>query len=102
MPRLATLALGLVLGACAARAPAAADGGQHVENAPGVIRRVGDLGYGIVPDADPGTRYAPDALAEEFRVDGLRVIFSGEVREPPPHARLWGTPLRLTSIRRAP
>jgi hypothetical protein len=55
-----------------------------------------------VPDADPGTRYAPDALAEEFRVDGLRVIFSGEVREPPPHARLWGTPLRLTSIRRAP
>jgi hypothetical protein len=59
------------------------------------------MGYGIVPDSDPGTRYAPDHLPAEFEVDGLRVVFSGDVQTPPPGARVWGTSLRLTAIRRA-
>ena len=55
--------------------------------------------YGLVPDVDRGTRYAPDTLPEEFRKDGLRVIFSGRVTEPDPNARSWGIPLALTAIR---
>jgi hypothetical protein len=85
---------------CAARGPASTAPG--IRDAPGTVQRVGDFGYGLVPDSDPGTRYAPDRLPSAFQVDGLRVVFSGEVLPPPANARLWATPLRLTAIRRAP
>ena len=55
--------------------------------------------YGIVPDDDRGTRYAPDRLPDDFRKDGLRVIFSGRVGPIDPNVRMWGTPLTLTTIR---
>lgn len=67
----------------------------------GTVRRVGSFGFGIVPDRDTGTRYAPDRLPAEFQVDGLRVVFTGSEVSPPPGARLWGTPFRLAAIRRA-
>jgi len=56
--------------------------------------------YGIVPNADRGTRYAPDRLPDEFQKDGLRVIFSGRLKPVDPAVRAWGIPLELTSIRR--
>ena len=63
------------------------------------VRR--DAGWwGIVPDSDRGTRYAPDRLPDEFKVDGLRVVFSGRVRPVDPNVRAWGTPLEITDIRR--
>jgi hypothetical protein len=68
----------------------------------GRVVRVGRFGYGIVPDADSGTRYAPEELPAELRVDGLRVVFAGVLVAPPAGVRQWGTPLRLTSIRKAP
>lgn len=55
--------------------------------------------YAIVPDADRGTRYAPDRLPEAFRKDGLRVVFSGRIGTVDPNVRSWGTPLTLTAIR---
>ena len=54
--------------------------------------------YTIVPDNDPGTRYAPTNLGEEFKREGLRVIFSGKVGKIPPDARLVGIPIELTKI----
>jgi hypothetical protein len=55
--------------------------------------------FGLVPDRDPGTRYAPDpALPEAFRRDGLRVVFSGRVKPSPEGVRQWGTPLEVTRI----
>jgi hypothetical protein len=71
-----------------------------ITEAAGAIQRVGEGWWGIVPDFDTGTRYAPDALPADFQVDGLRVIFSGVVGEIPPEVRMWGTPLELTAIRR--
>jgi hypothetical protein len=68
----------------------------------GRVVKVGRFGYGIVPDADPGTRYAPEELPAELRVDGLRVLFAGVIVSPSAGVRQWGTPLRLTSIRKAP
>jgi hypothetical protein len=94
----ALLALGLAA-ACASR-PAATPAGA-AEQA-GTVVRVGDFGFGIVPDADPGTRYAPEGLPRELEVEGLRVVFTGVVSSPPADVRMWGVPLRLTSIRRAP
>ena len=55
--------------------------------------------FGIVPDADKRLRYAPDALPEAFRKDGLRVVFSGRVGRVDPNVRAWGIPLALTKIR---
>jgi hypothetical protein len=55
--------------------------------------------FAIVPDRDQSIRYAPDALAEEFRKDGLRVVFSGRVGAVDPNARAWGIPLALAKIR---
>ncbi len=75
--------------------------GDVVADRPGTIVRVGGEWIGIVPDDDPGTRYAPDELPAELRRDGLRVVFSGTIGEIPPGVRLWGTPLALTAIRLA-
>ena len=55
--------------------------------------------YGIVPDDDRGTRYAPDRLPDELKKDGLRVVFSGRVGQVDPNVRTWGVPLTVTSIR---
>jgi hypothetical protein len=55
--------------------------------------------YGIVPDDDRGTRYAPDRLPDEFKKDGVRVVFSGRVGTIDPNVRTWGIPLTVTAIR---
>jgi len=75
---------------------------QELTDVKGTIQAVRpDAGWwGIVPDADRGTRYAPDRLSDEFKKDGLRVIFSGRVKPVDPAARSWGVPLEVTSIRR--
>ena len=72
----------------------------------GQVVKVGNFGFGLVPDDEPGTRYAPvEPLAEEFQQDGLKVRFSGEVGsadDMPARGgrggRRWGTPLTVTHI----
>jgi hypothetical protein len=67
------------------------------------MHRVGTFGFAIVPDRDPGTRYVPERpFPPAFEVEGLRVLFSGEVAPAPEGARTWGTPFRLATLRRAP
>lgn len=85
----------LVLGAAAQEA--------ELKDVPGVVEEVNAKNgwYGIVPDGDRGTRYAPDRLPDEFKIDGVRVVFSGRVGRIDPNVRTWGTPLMLTSIRLA-
>ena len=75
---------------------------REIVDAHGVITEVNAAQgwYGIVPDADKDVRYAPDKLPEEFRKDGLRVIFSGRVGRIDPNVRAWGAPLALTKIER--
>jgi len=92
-----------LLNACASRSSAAAATPPALDEQAGTIRRVGTLGFAIVPDRDPGTRYAPDrAFPSEFQKDGLRVWFRGSVVESPAGVRQWGTPFRLATLRRAP
>lgn len=72
----------------------------------GTVTRVGNFGFGLVPDSEPGTRYAPtEPLDKEFQYDGLRVRFSGIVGDPDESGgrggwggRRWGTPLEVTHI----
>ena len=75
--------------------------GGSLKNVRGTVRAVNpERGwYALVPDRDPGTRYAPEApLPEAFQKDGLRVIFSGRVKKIPEGGRHWGIPLDLTRI----
>ena len=72
----------------------------EITEAPGAIREVNARNgwYAIVPDADRDTRSAPDRLPDDYRKDGLRVIFGGRVGEIDPSVRTWGIPLELTKI----
>jgi hypothetical protein len=104
-PRLLVMAAVLValpfLAACASR-PSVPATVPALDQQAGTIRRVGTFGFAIVPDRDPGTRYVPDRpFPPAFRVDGLRVRFSGTEAEAPEGVRQWGTPYRLATLRRA-
>ena len=96
---IAGVLLALSLAGCAGRAAAVSVPAAGEEA--GTIRKVGAFGYAIVPDRDPGTRYAPERpLPPNLQVDGLRVLFTGSVGTAPEGARQWGTPYRLDTIRR--
>ena len=98
----AALAVAPFLASCAARGAAAATAPSPDEQM-GTIRRVGPFGFAIVPDRDPGTRYVPERrFPPAFEVDGLRVLFSGTQGPAPEGTRTWGTPFRLSTLRRAP
>mgnify|MGYP007060592419 CR=1 FL=1 len=47
-----------------------------------------------------GLECGPDRLPDEFKVDGLRVVFSGRVKPVEPNVRSWGIPFELTAIKR--
>jgi len=91
------LAAGLFLAICMA-APVG-DENQLVDEK-GTIQKVREEWYAIMPDSDPGTRYAPKNLNADFKQDGLRVRFSGKILEIEAGQRQWGTPLELTRIER--
>lgn len=90
------------LGIVAGDAPAHDADAEVLELVTGTVTKVGNFGYGLVPDAEPGTRYAPtEPLPESFQQDGLRVRFSGVVGDPDDvggRGRRWGTPLEVTHI----
>lgn len=94
------MALTALLG-CGSSGPVGAQS-DVVKDAKGAIQAVRpDAGwYAIVPDSDRGSRYAPDRLPDEFKVDGLRVVFSGRIKPVEPNVRTWGIPFELTNIRR--
>jgi hypothetical protein len=74
--------------------------GTRLTGVRGRVERVSDEWWGIVPDFDEGTRFAPDPpLAPELRREGLLVVFSGTVGEIPPNVRMWGLPLAVDGIR---
>jgi hypothetical protein len=54
--------------------------------------------YIIIPDDEKTQRYVPSNLPNEFKKDGLRVIFSGKVAEIPRNARMIGIPLELVKV----
>jgi len=52
--------------------------------------------YGIV--ADDGMPYLPSGLAEDYRVDGLRLTFVAEVQEGVATIQQWGTPVEIIAV----
>ena len=54
--------------------------------------------YGLV--GDDGTHYDPMCLSEAFRHDGLRVKFTGKVREDLCNFHMWGWIFEIDRIER--
>jgi hypothetical protein len=75
--------------------------GDKIINERGTIQQLSanQQWYIIAPDFDPTTRFLPSNLPDEFKRDGIRIIFSGEIGEIPPNVRLIGTPLHLKAIK---
>ncbi len=69
-----------------------------IVNHTGTVRLIGHVGYAILDDLEPNTRFAPSNLPDSFKNDGIRVLFSGRRGKIPSNVRLWGTPIELTSI----
>ena len=55
--------------------------------------------FGI--QGDDGAQYDPLNLPESFRVDGLRVVFAGRVRDDVASAHMWGYLITIKAIERA-
>lgn len=49
-------------------------------------------------EMDGGKRYVPDYLPEDFKVDGLKIVFSGNAGTNPPNVRAMGDPFTITAM----
>lgn len=52
----------------------------------------------LVPDGNENMRYISQQLPKEFKVDGLKVTFTGWEGKIPPNVRMMGKPLKLKCI----
>ncbi|MBC8046926.1 MAG: hypothetical protein H7Y00_09035 [Fimbriimonadaceae bacterium] len=71
---------------------------QQMQN--GVIMLKADSWIIRVSENGESTDYFPSNLTDEFKVENLRVVFSGEVQDIPANVRMVGKPIRLTSIKK--
>jgi hypothetical protein len=69
-----------------------------VESKVGRIQRIHEKLYIIVSEDGRG-RFAPCNLSEEFKKDGLRIVFSGDVKEIYPNERWAATLFKLTDYK---
>jgi hypothetical protein len=52
--------------------------------------------YGLI-DRDSGTRYAPGAIPDSLRIDGLQVRYEVRVRDAMT-IQMWGTPVEVLDL----
>lgn len=71
---------------------------KSVSNIKGKILFLGEGMNVIVPDDNPNMRYFGSNLPDAFKIDGLAVIFSGDVYKIPPNVRAIGQPIKFKSI----
>lgn len=70
-----------------------------LKNAKGTIKILEDGQTAvIVPDNNPNGRYISTQLPEEYKKEGLKVTFCGDVGKIPPNFRMIGTPLKLKCV----
>ena len=76
----------------------ATDGDDDRISANGTVTYVDLEGgfYGIV--TDDGERYLPDDLPAGYRIDGLPVRFSADLKEDTAGIQQWGTPIAIRDI----
>lgn len=72
---------------------------EQIKNVKATVKVLnnGEL-YVIVPDNNENMRYISQQLPKEFKVDGLKVTFTGWEGKIPPNVRMMGKPLKLKCI----
>ena len=70
-----------------------------LEKQKGIIKKIGQ-DYLIFLAQDENSRYIACNLEEEFKVEGLTIIFSGMIKEIFPHERWPAIPFALQSIQK--
>lgn len=68
---------------------------KKLDNVKGTIKQMGST-WLIVGEK---TQYAPGFLPKEYKIDGMKVIFSGETGPPPPYVKMMGNPLKIDEIK---
>jgi len=71
---------------------------KTIKNQKGYIKVLSEEATVIIPADNENERYFSAQLPDELKKDGLKITFTGKVGKIPPHMRLIGTPLKLTSI----
>ncbi len=66
-----------------------------LENRKGKIMQIG--GTWII-EMEGGKRFVPDYMPEDFKVEGLEIIFSGNAGTNPPNVKVLGDPLSITAM----
>ena len=69
-----------------------------LEKQVGTVRRIHDKLYIIVSE-DNRSRFAPCNLPDEFKKEGLKIIYSGEIKEIYPNERWAATLFKLTDYK---
>lgn len=67
----------------------------YLEDREGKIMYVGGI---WIIEMDGGKRFVPDYLPEDFKVDGLQIIFSGNAGTNPPNVKALGDPFSITAM----
>lgn len=72
---------------------------RTIKNVKGTVKFLGDEKTIIIaPDDNPNGRYISQQVPEEYKKDGVKITFSGNVGKIPPNYRMLGTPLKLKCI----
>jgi hypothetical protein len=74
------------------------DWDRSIAKVKGTIKLLSEETVVIVPDDNPNGRYITEQIPAEYRKEGLKVVFSGDVAKIPPNARMIGTPIWLKEI----
>ena len=72
---------------------------DEIDATTGVVTKVGQE-FILIVDTDTQIRYLACNLENEFKIDQLKVVFGGKVKEIFPNERWPATPFVLTFIRR--
>ncbi len=70
-----------------------------IEDVKATVTKVGTM-YMLVPDDKPNQRYSGATMKDLYKVEGLKVIVSGNVLESPPNVRMASTPFVVTAIKK--
>lgn len=63
------------------------------------VKKIDETSYMLVPNENDGKRYAAVNLPEEFKVDGLKIKFSGLKGKAPKFIKMMGFPFYLYEIK---
>ncbi len=69
-----------------------------IKNKKAYVKVLSEDAIVIIMQNNDSDRYVSAQLPEEWKQDGLKFTFTGQVGKIPPHYKMLGTPLKLIAI----